>query len=49
MIAKGESLFGVMDVLNQVPRRRRTEKFISHSRDVTGRVAVSFSNKERFG
>ena len=48
MIAKGESLFGVMDVLNQVPRRRRTKKLISHSRHVAGRVTVSFSNTERF-
>ena len=49
MIAKDESLFVVMDALNQVRRRRRTEKLLSHSDDVTSRVAASFSNTERFG
>ena len=45
MIAKDESLF-VMDALNQVCRRRRLEKLLSHSHDVTGRLATSFSNTE---
>ena len=49
MIAKDESLFVVMDALNQVCRGGRTEKFILHLHDVTGRVAASFSNTERFG
>ena len=48
MIAKDESLFLVMNALNQVRRRRRTEKLHSHSHDVTGRVAASFSSTERF-
>ena len=47
MIAKDESLFVVMDALNQVRRSHRTSK-LSHSHDVTGRVAASFSNTERF-
>ena len=46
MIAKDESLFVVMDALNQVRRSHRTSK-LSHSH-VTGRVAASFSNTERF-
>ena len=45
MIAKDESLFAIIDVLNQVCR---TVKLLSNSR-VLGRVAASFSNKERFG
>ena len=45
MISKDESVFVVGYVLNQVRRRRRTEKFLSH--DVTGRVAASFSKTER--
>ena len=49
MIAKDESLFVVMDALNQVCRRHRTEKLLSNSHDVTGRVAASFSNTEGFG
>ena len=49
MIAKDENLFVVMDALNQVRRHRRTEKLLSHSHDVTGRVAAIFSNTERFG
>ena len=49
MIAKDETLFVVMDALNQVRRRRGTEKLPSHSHDVTGRVAASFSNTESFG
>ena len=48
MIAKDESLFVVMDALNQVCRGCRTEKLLSHSHNVTGRVAASFSNTERF-
>ena len=47
MIAKDESLFVFMDTLNQVRRRRRTEKLFSHSH-VTGRVAANFSNTEMF-
>ena len=38
-----------MDDLNQVHRHRRMEKLLLHSHDVTGRVAVSFRNTERFG
>ena len=49
MIAKDESLFVVMDALNQVCRRHRTEKLLPHTYDVTGRVAASFSNTESFG
>ena len=49
MIAKDETLFVVMDALSQVRRRRGTEKIPSHSHDVTGRVAASFSNTESFG
>ena len=47
MIAKDESLFVVMDALNQVRRHRSTEKALLHSHDVTDRVAASFSNTER--
>ena len=47
MTAKDESLFVVMDALNQVRRRRRMEKFFSDLHDVTGRVAASFSKTER--
>ena len=46
MIAKHESLFVIMDAFNMVCRRLRTEKVLSHSH--AGRVAESFSNKERF-
>ena len=49
MIAENESLFVFMNALNQVCRRRRTEKILSYSHDVAGRVAASFSNTERFG
>ena len=49
MIAKDESLFVVMDALNHVCRRHRTEKRLPHTHDVTGRVAASFSNTESFG
>ena len=49
MIAKDETLFVVMDALSQVRRRRGTEKIPSHSHDVTGRVAASFSNTQSFG
>ena len=49
MITKDESLSVIMDVLNQVRRRRRTEKLLPHLHDVTGRVAANFSNTERFG
>ena len=38
-----------MDVLNQVGRRCRKEKLLSHSHDATGRIAASFSKTERFG
>ena len=48
MIAKDERLFVVMDALNQVCRRRRMEKLLSHSHDLTGRVEASFSNMESF-
>ena len=44
MIVKDESLFLVMDALNQVRRGCRTEKLLSHSHDGTGKVAASFSN-----
>ena len=47
MIAKDESLFVVMDALNQVRRHRSTEKALLHSHDVTDRVVASFSNTER--
>ena len=47
MITKEESLFAVMDALNQVRRRCKAEKLLSHSHEVTGRVAASFSNTER--
>ena len=49
MIAKDESLFVVMNALNQFRRGCRTEKLFSHSHDGTGKVAGSFSNTERFG
>ena len=49
MIAEDESLFVVMDTLNQVRRRRRMEKLLSNSHDVTGRVVARFSNTEKFG
>ena len=49
MIAEDESLFVVMDTLNQVRRRRRMEKLLSNSHDITGGVVVSFSNTENFG
>ena len=49
MIAKDESLFVVVNALNQIRRRRRTKKLLSHSHDVTVRVAASFSNTGRFG
>ena len=42
MIVKDKSIFVVMDALNQVRRRRRMEKLLSHLHDVTGRVAVRF-------
>ena len=42
MTAKDESLFVVMDALNQVRGRRRAEKHRSHSHDFTRRVAASF-------
>ena len=45
MIAKDESLFVIIDVLNQVCR---TVKLLSNSH-VLGRVAASFSNTERSG
>ena len=48
MIAKEESIFVAMDALNQVRRRRKMEKLLSHSHDVTSRVPASFSNTERF-
>ena len=38
-----------MDALNQVCMCRRTKKLLSHLHDVTGRVAESVSNTERFG
>ena len=49
MIAEDESLFVVMDTLNQVRRRGRMEKLLSNSHDITGRVVVSFINTEKFG
>ena len=48
MIAEDESLFVVMDALNQVRRRRRTIKLPQHLLDVTGRVAASFNKRDRF-
>ena len=42
-------MFMVMDDLNQVCRRHRTEKRLLHSHDVTGRVAENFNNRERLG
>ena len=48
MITKDESLFVVMDALNQVRRHCRIEKLLSHSHDLTGQVAASFSNTEKF-
>ena len=38
-----------MDALNQVLMCLRTKKLLSHLYDVTGRVAESVSNTERFG
>ena len=49
MIAKDESLFVVIDALNQVRRGCRTEKRLWHLHDGTGKVAGSFNNTERFG
>ena len=49
MIGKDESLFVIMNALNQVCRCRRMEKLLSHSHDVAGRVVASFSNTEKFG
>ena len=49
MFAENESLFVFMNALNQVCRRHKTEKILSYSHGVTGRVAASFSNTERFG
>ena len=46
MIAKDQSLFVLMDALC---RRRRTEKLLLPSHDVTDRVAASFSNMAKFG
>ena len=48
MITKDESLSVVIDPLNQVLRHCRTEKLLSHLHDVTGRVAASFNNTEKF-
>ena len=49
MIAKDKILFVIMDTLNKVRRYCRMEKLLSNSHDVTGRVASSFSNTDRFG
>ena len=49
LIAKDESFFVVMDALNEVLRCRKMKTLLSHSHDVTGRVAANFSNTERFG
>ena len=46
MIAKDESLFVVIDALNQVRRGCRTEKRLWHLHDGTGKVAGSFNNTE---
>ena len=49
MIAKDKNFSVAMDALNQVCRRRRTEKLVSYSHDVTERVAANSSNTKRFG
>ena len=47
MIAKDESLFVVLDALNQICRHHTTGNLISHAHDVTVRV-TKLSNTERF-